>query len=630
MMRFKLTNDDIYYFKKGNLYDAYDCFGAHLIYNEDGTTDCLFRVYAENAKEIYVFGDFNNWNENEYKMNEIDDSKIFEIIVKNVKEYQSYKYIIHTFSNKKLYKADPFAFFSDVRPSTNSKIYDYNKYQFNDQKFKKNRKLSYNQPVLIYELHLGSFKYTDDTKEKVTYRNIADYLINHLKEHHFTHVEFLPLYEHPLDDSWGYMTTGYFAPTSRFGNPDDLKYLIDKLHENNIGVIFDFVVSHICKDSFGLYNFDDNYLYDYKEEDIRENKEWGTANLDLGKGCTKSLLFSSAFFFLKNYHIDGFRIDAVSNIIYYLGRQDRGVNEGALSFLQEFSDLLFAYDEKILYIAEDSTSFPNVTKRSKDNGVGFNYKWDMGFMHDTLDYFELDPIYRKYHHNNITFGMMYRYNENYMLVYSHDEVVHGKKSLLNKMPGSYEDKFRNYKALLGLFFTYPGKKTLFMGFEFGQFIEWNFKRELDWFLLDYESHNKLNEYVKDLSALYREDSCFWYKDFDPKGFKWIDADNKDLSLFTYYRFGKQHDNMLVIINCTPNTYEHYRIGVMKPGTYKEVFNSDNVKYGGSGFTNQNSKIMSEGKGLHNMNHSIGIKIAGLSVIILKEVKSKRGVKHNEN
>ena len=388
-MKLKLTNDDIYYFKKGVLYDSYEHFGAHLIYNEDQTTSCIFRVYAENAKEVFVFGEFNDWNENQYKMNEVDDSKIFEIIIDNVKEYQSYKYIIVTQNNERLYKADPYAFYSDLRPSTNSKIFDYNKFKFRDKTYFKKRKFSYNQPILIYEMHLGSFKYTNGSQEKVNYREIAPFLINHLKEHNFTHVEFLPLYEHPLDDSWGYMTTGYFSPTSRFGDPDDLRYLISELHKNNIGVIFDFVVSHICKDSFGLYNFDGNYLYDYKEEDIRENKEWGTANLDLGKGCTKSFLFSSALFFLKHYHIDGFRIDAVSNIIYYLGNSERGVNQGALDFLKEFSQVLFNYDEKLLYIAEDSTAFQNVTKRPSDGGVGFNYKWNMGFMHDTLDYYDV-------------------------------------------------------------------------------------------------------------------------------------------------------------------------------------------------------------------------------------------------
>ena len=314
-MKLKLTNDDIYYFKKGLLYNSYEYFGAHLIYNEDGTKSCLFRVFAENAKDIFIYGDFNNWDEYSLKMSEVSDSKIFEIVVNNVEEFQSYKYIIHTLDNQKLYKADPYAFYSDVRPLTNSKIYDYTKYKFNDDLYFKQKKLLYDKPLLIYEMHLGSFKYTNSSKEKVNYTEIVDFLINHLKEHNFTHVEFLPLYEHPLDDSWGYMTTGYFSPTSRFGKPDELKYLIDKLHENNIGVIFDFVVSHICKDSFGLYNFDGNYLYDYKEEEIRENKEWGTANLDLGKGCTKSFLFSSALFFLKNYHVDGFRIDAVSNIL---------------------------------------------------------------------------------------------------------------------------------------------------------------------------------------------------------------------------------------------------------------------------------------------------------------------------
>lgn len=363
----KMDENTIYYFKRGLLYTSYEFFGAHI---DTERNSCFFRVYAQNAKEVYVFGDFNNWDQNQYKMQEIKDTKIFELEIDNIPEYTSYKYIIITEQNDVLYKADPYAFYADIRPSTNSKVYNRFKYNFDDEIYFKEKKLSYDKPVLVYEMHMGSFKYTNNGNEHVSYTEIKDFLIKHLKEHHFTHVEFLPIYEHPLDDSWGYMTTGYFSPTSRFGNPDQLKDLINELHKNNIGVIFDFVISHICKDAFGLYNFDGDFLYDYKDADIRENLEWGTANLDLGKGCTKSLLFSSAMYFLKEFHIDGFRIDAVSNIIYYMGNSARGENHGAIEFLKEFSNMLFDYDEKILYIAEDSTTYPNVTKRAKDYGLG--------------------------------------------------------------------------------------------------------------------------------------------------------------------------------------------------------------------------------------------------------------------
>ncbi|MCL2521370.1 MAG: 1,4-alpha-glucan branching protein GlgB [Erysipelotrichales bacterium] len=607
----KYTDQDAYYYKSGKLFDSYQIFGAH--YDQENKT-ALFRLYAPNAIIVSVIGDFNKWLPT--KMNS-DQHGVFEVVIDNVNIWDQYKYILTTKQGEKIYKADPYAFFSSDRPETNSKIVSLNDFNWEDADYLKNIELLNEKPILIYEMHLGSWK--KDKAGFVNYRQIAFELISYLLEHNFTHVEFLPLYEYPLDESWGYMGTGYFSVTSRYGTPDDLKFLINELHKANIGVIFDWAPGHICKDNHGLYLFDGTPLYEYSDESIRENLTWGTANLDLGKGISQSFMISVALYWLKNFHIDGFRIDAVANLIYYLGDSKRGVNEGALAFLKKLSEQILAYKPNCLLIAEDSTNFPKVTHK---DGLGFNFKWNMGWMNDCLQYFELDPIYRKHHHHNLTFGSSYAFTEMFVLPFSHDEIVHGKKSMLDKMPGDYWQKFANYRALLGFWLTFPGKKLIFMGSEFGQFIEWDFKRELDFFLLAYPVHQQLNNCFKALTAFYRKEVALYQLDNKSEGFRWIDADNIDQSVYAYLRYAKNpKDYLIIVLNCTPNTYQKFSIGVPELASYQEVFNTDNLEFGGSGVINKRI-IKAKKENFQQMPYKATISLAPLSITIFKRKVKK--------
>jgi len=430
----------------------------------------------------------------------------------------------------------------------------------------------------------------------------------------------MPVVEHPLDESWGYQGTGYYSATSRFGVPKDLMYLIDKCHENNIGVIMDWVPGHTCKDAHGLYMFDGEPLYEYEDFNIRENAVWGTINLDLGKGIVKSFLISNAYFWMDYFHVDGFRIDAVSNIIYFLGNMHIGTNHGAVEFLKNLSYAVKEKDHSVLLFAEDSTTYPNLTKSVLDGGVGFDYKWNMGWMNDTLRYFSKDPIYRKYHHDLITFGMVYAYSERFILPLSHDEVVHGKKSLVDKMPGDYWQKFANYRILMGLQFTHPGKKLLFMGGEFAQMHEWKDKEELDWHLLEYPMHSAANRFVIDMIKVYNHHSCLYELDHQPEGFRWIDQSNYDQSIFSFIRFGKDQKNFcVVVINMTPTVYHDFRIGVPEAGTYVEILNSDKEIYGGSNIYN-GAELKTEEIFNHGYKQSISISVSPLSISIIEYQK----------
>ena len=470
--------------------------------------------------------------------------------------------------------------------------------------------------LAIYELHLGSWMSKPDGSFH-KYNELVDLLIPYIKEHGFSHIELMPVVEHPLDESWGYQGTGYYSATSRFGVPKDLMYLIDKCHEANIGVLMDWVPGHICKDAHGLYMFDGEPVYEFEDINIRENKVWGTVNLDLGKGVTKSFLISNAFFWAEYFHVDGFRIDAVSNIIYFLGNSHIGTNHGAVEFLKNLNYAIKEYDHSMLMFAEDSTTYPNLTTTVLDGGVGFDYKWNMGWMNDTLKYFEKDPIHRKYHHDLITFGLVYTYSEKFILPLSHDEVVHGKHSLVDKMPGDYWQKFANYRVLMGLQFMHPGKKLLFMGGEFAQMHEWKDKEELDWFLLEYPFHSRANRFVRDLIAVYNNHSCFFELDHMPRGFRWIDQTNFEQSIFSFIRQGKEeNDFAVVIMNMTPNAYDDFSIGVPKSGRYEEILNSDKDIYGGSDVYNGDLLVANE-ESNHSFNNSIKVKVAPLSISIIK-------------
>jgi len=612
---------DLYLFNEGKLKEAYKHFGSHLIKDELNQTQGVeFTVFAPHAKIISLVGDFNNWDSRSHVLEKVDPSGIFSIYVPGIGEWEKYKYCIVTSYGQTIFKSDPYAYFSDNRPETSSKVYDIEGYSWNDFDYLDSRRNKdiFSSKLAIYEVHLGTWMIKPDgTLHK--YNELVDYLIPYVKAHGFSHIELMPIVEHPLDESWGYQGTGYYSATSRYGVPKDLMYLIDRCHQENIGVIFDWVPGHICKDSHGLYLFDGEPLYEYDDYKIRENEIWGTVNLDLGKGVTKSFLISNAFFFMNYFHVDGLRIDAVSNIIYYLGDSTVGTNFPAIEFLRNLSYALKEQDSSVLLFAEDSTTFPNLTTSVNDGGIGFDYKWNMGWMNDTLTYFEKDPIYRKYHHELITFGLIYAYSERFVLPLSHDEVVHGKKSLVSKMPGDYWQKFANFRTLLGFQFTHPGKKLLFMGGEFAQMHEWKDKEELDWFLLEYPLHERANRFVRDLIQVYNYHAPLFELDHDPSGFRWIDQNNADQSIFVYARYAKNKDNFcIVILNMTPSSYTNYKIGVPRSGIYEEILNSDKDIYGGSNLYN-GSSLQSVQESMHGLSDSIYVNVAPLSVSILKYV-----------
>lgn len=610
------TKEDLYFFNQGKLYDSYRIFGAHLT-KENGIDGTRFTVWAPHAKEVNVLGEFNDYQAWVHNLQKVDESGIWSLFVSDAKEWHMYKYQIKTHDGRELYKSDPYAFFSSERPETMSKIYQLEGYEWQDQNYMKNRhkEVSYHNPMNIYELHLGSWMTKPDgTFHK--FNELVDLLIPYLLQQEYTHVEFMPLYEHPLDQSWGYQGTGYYSATSRFGVPKDLMYLIDQCHQHNIKVILDWVPGHICEDAHGLYMFDGEPLYEYSEEWKRENVVWGTANLDLGKGEVQSFLISNALFWMKYFHVDGFRIDAVSNLIYFLGNSNHGVNEGALSFLRNLSTQVFGYYNNALLIAEDSTAYPKVTHPIEHGGLGFNYKWNMGWMNDTLEYFEKDPVYRKYHHHEITFGLTYAFSENYVLPLSHDEVVHGKKSLVDKMPGDYWQKFANYRALIGLFYTHPGKTLLFMGGEFAQMHEWKDHEELDWHLLSYPLHQSAQIFNRDMSRVIKHHKPLHELDSKEEGFQWIDSGNSEMSVFSFIRKSSDGDFVIVVLNLTPIVHHNFRLGVPKKGRYIEIINSDKGLYGGSNLYN-GEQMVTEDVPYNYFDQSIKMVLSPLSVSIIK-------------
>ena len=622
MVRNKIDSNFLYYYGSGLALDMYEVMGSHVVYDDNNKPiGCEFVVHAPNAKEVCVMGEWNYFNDYQDHMEKIDNSGIFYLYLEGNYLNQRYKYAIYTYDGQVLYKVDPYAFYSGLRPNKDSVVYDIEGYKWHDSKWRINHKKTYQEPMNIYEFHMGSWKRKGEgPNDFYNYREIAKMLVPYLKEFSYTHLEIMPIYEFPLDASWGYQGTGYYSANSRYGTPHDLMYLIDELHKANIGVIFDWVPGHICKDAHGLYMFDGTPLYEYPNEQDRENYEWGTANLDLGKGLVRSFLYSNALFFMKKYHVDGFRVDAVSNIIYWLGNKNRGVNEGACDFVRGLSNHIFKEDDRVLLIAEDSSDFPNVTKPTNIGGLGFNYKWDMGWMNDTLKYFKLDPIYRKYHHNQMTFSMAYFYNEEFLLPFSHDEVVHMKGSLLNKMPGDYWQKFANFRLLMGYQITHPGKKLTFMGSELAPFSEWAFYKGLDWNLLDYPQHQGANLYIKDINKMYLKEKALSELDYTYDGFKWIMVDNADQSIFVYLRLSSDFkEHLVVVLNCTPNTYHNYDIGVPGDYSYVELINSDAFKYGGSNQINEGTIKLYDGK-RHNYDHYVSITIPPLGMTVLKMKK----------
>lgn len=588
-----------------NIY-LYDYFGAH--FNQNGV---LFRVYAPNAKSVSVVGDFNNYDRNIHTMNNIGNG-IYELLISNAREYDTYKYSIETKNNNIIEKADPFAFYSELRPNNASRIYKLHNYEFNDFYWINNFYNLDEKPLNIYEVHLGTWM--QRYGNYISYNEIAPILIDYVKKHNFNCIEFLPLSEHPFDGSWGYQSNGFFSPTSRFGTPNDLKYLIDLAHQNDIAVILDIVPGHFVKDEHGLIMFDGMPLYEYKDKNLMYN-EWGSVSFDLSDNYVRSYLISNALYWLKEFHFDGLRIDAVANMIYYNG-DGHNKNQGAIEFIKILNNKIHEQFPNKIMIAEDSTAYPGVTKAVEEDGLGFNYKWNMGWMNDTLKYIEEEHFNRKFHHNKITFSMMYNYSEKFLLPLSHDEVVHGKKSLLEKQPGNQFEKFAGLRLLLGYQMTHPGKKLLFMGCEFGQYIEWRDDRELDWFLLQYPYHDSMQKYVKDINEIYLNYPELYELDFDSYGFKWIDSNNANQSILSFIRRSKNGGEMVVVCNFSNEEYHDYLIGVEKAGLYFEIFNSDNGIYSGNGLLNPGELFTYE-QYTNDCNFSLKINIPKLSILIFK-------------
>jgi 1,4-alpha-glucan branching enzyme len=621
------TEYQLHLYHEGNFFECYRLFGAHVL-NQNDNKCTRFCVWAPNAKQVSLVSNLNNWNGSGYEFTKVNDEGIWMLIVEQDLTGYLYKYEILTSSGECLLKSDPYAFYSEERPQTASICYNLDGYKWMDHKWlqKKERNRVYASPTIIYEMHLGSWKKKADGSF-FTYRELAEELIPYVLEHGFTHIELLPLVEHPLDISWGYQGTGYFSVTSRYGTPHDLMYFIDQCHQNNIGVIMDWVPGHFCKDAHGLHRFDGSWVYEYETEVDRENYTWGTANFNLCKTEVQSFLISNALFWMEYFHVDGFRVDAVSNIIYWPNSNEQRVNEFGIAFLKKLNQIVFQYDPHLLMIAEDSTDWPQVTSPTHYGGLGFNYKWNMGWMNDMLSYMGKSPHERSRFHDKVTFSLLYAFTENFMLPFSHDEVVHGKKSLLDKMPGDYWQKFAQLRLLLAYMFGHPGKKLLFMGFEFGQFSEWKDEEELDWHLLDYEMHEKTNHFVKELIKVYKRNKALYEFDHLQEGFEWIDVNNRDQSIFSFVRKGEEGDPLVVVCNFTEQTYEDYKVGVPKEGTYREIINTDASEFGGSGVINK-KPLETIDEVFHGREHHIMMRIPPFGVSILRPVKHRKERKGN--
>jgi 1,4-alpha-glucan branching enzyme len=615
--------DNINKFKSGQSYDSYKFMGCHI----DRENYILsFTVWAPHAREVYLVGDFNNWNKNSHPMANIGDSGVWNISLNDIKEGDAYKYNVVGCDGVSRLKSDPYAFFSELRPNTASIVYDLEKYKWNDKKWQSRRKNeNINQmPMNIYEVHLGSWK-RKWNGDFLSYEELYE-MIDYVKDMGYTHIEVLPITEHPLDQSWGYQTVGYYSSSSRYGKPNEFKAFIDKCHDNEIGVIIDFAYSHFCKDDHGLYKFDGSPQFEYQDVLKAENIGWGTAHFDLGKPEVNSFLISNAIYWFNEFHVDGIRVDAVSSMLYldydigewrpnkYGGRE----NLEAIDFLKKFNENIYKYTNNPIIVAEESTSWPMVTGPTYKGALGFTYKWNMGWMNDTLRYMEMDPVYKKYHHELITFSFMYAFSENFILPLSHDEVVHGKKSLLDKMPGDLWQKFAGLRTLYAYYMIHPGKKLLFMGSEFGQDLEWRYAYGLEWELLEVEPHIAMKQYVKSLNNLYKNEKALYEIDTSYDGFDFIDPHNNEQSIVVLMRKGKKSEEFIIaVINFTPVVYYDYKIGVPHAGTYEEVFNSDDKAYGGSGETMDGAELFAKHEKWHNKDYHITIKVPPLGVTFIK-------------
>ncbi len=618
---------DINLFKAGKHYRLYEKLGSHPI-EVDGEKGTYFAVWAPSAKSVAVVGDFNYWLEGDHKLSvRWDESGIWEGFIPGVDVGTKYKYKIHSHNNDIMTeKADPFARLCETPPNTASVVWKAD-YKWKDKKWMGYRadKNGLDRPYSVYEVHLGSWR-RKEGNEFMSYTELADELVSYLKEMNFTHVEFMPIMEYPFDPSWGYQLTGYFAPTSRFGKPEDFKLLVDKLHQNDIGVILDWVPSHFPEDAHGLGFFDGSHLYEHPDRRKGYHPDWKSLIFNYGRNEVRAFLISNALFWLDQFHVDGLRVDAVASMLYLDYSREEGEwepnmygnneNLEAISFIRELNEEIYQSFKGVQTIAEESTAFSGVSRPVYLGGLGFGMKWMMGWMHDTLEYFKKEPIYRRHHQNDITFSMTYAFTENFMLPFSHDEVVYGKQSLLYRMPGDEWQRFANLRLLFGYMFTHPGTNLIFMGGEFGQSSEWNFQNSLDWHLVQYDFHSGVQQLVKDLNALYQGYPALYEKQFSTEGFQWIDYGDSENSVLTYIRKGHDEKNDLFIAcNFTPVPRENYRMGVPKSGTLTEVLNSDLKKYGGSDM--KNGKVKTSATPWHGRDHSIEIIIPPLAVVVFQ-------------
>ena len=617
---------DLQLFNEGNHFRTYEKLGAQVMTIDD-TPGVLFAVWAPNAVRVSVIGDFNLWDGRQHPMRMRGSSGLWELFIPGLGPGTTYKYEIKTRYDTILQKTDPQGFCAEVRPKTASIVWDIARYEWEDAAWMAQRTESdlLHEPVAIYEVHLGSWMRVPDSNSYLSYHDLADKLATHVKAQGYTHIELLPITEHPLDASWGYQVTGYFAPTSRFGTPDGFQYFVDTMHRNGIGVILDWVPAHFPKNDYGLVNFDGTALYEYADDRIGEHKEWGTKVFNYARHEVRQFLLNSALFWLDKYHIDGLRVDAVAAMLYRdYGRTEwvpnvHGGRENleAISLLRRLNELVYEHHPGAITAAEESTAFPAVSRPTYLGGLGFTFKWNMGWMHDTLDYVAKDPIYRKYHHQKLTFGLMYAFSENFILPISHDEVVHLKHAMLDKLPGDAWQKFANLRLYYGFMWTHPGKKLLFMGQDFGQWQEWSEERSLDWHLIDFEPHRKLMRWIADLNRLYKREPSLYELDYDWTGFEWIDANDWEHSVISYIRKAKDPaDHLVVICNFTPVAHTGYRVGVPALTTYRELLNSDSEYYFGGNVGNGLGLPAQELK-WQSQPYSIEVTLPPLAIVVLK-------------
>ncbi|NBC06468.1 MAG: 1,4-alpha-glucan branching protein GlgB [Bacteroidetes bacterium] len=638
-----LTDLDIHLFREGKHYRLYEKLGSHPI-EVDGQQGTYFAVWAPNAQAVSVIGNFNYWNRDSHPLTaRWDGSGIWEGFVPGMGKGELYKYHIHARDGRHLEKGDPFALYWEIPPNTASIVWDISDYEWEDKDWMatRDKKAGLDQPYSVYEVHMGTWKKTHGGLRSLSYKEMAKDMVEYIKEMGFTHVEFLPVMEHPYFPSWGYQITGYFAPTSRYGNPQEFMHLVDAFHRAGIGVILDWVPSHFPTDAHGLADFDGTHLYDHADPRKGFHPDWKSAIFNYGRHEVKAFLISNALFWLDKYHIDGLRVDAVASMLYLdYSREEgewipneHGGNENleAITFLKEFNEHVYKDFPGAITIAEESTAWPGVSRPTFEGGLGFGQKWMMGWMHDTLSYFQHDPIHRQYHHGEITFSLVYAFSENFMLPLSHDEVVHGKGSIMGRMPGDEWQRFANLRLMYGYMFTHPGTQLLFMGDEFAQTSEWNIEKGLEWWLTEFKYHKGMQEWIKTLNAYYRTTPSLHEKQFSPEGFQWIDHNDNANSTISYLRYDKEKERPLAVIcNFTPVPRSAYRIGLPNSGVWKEVLNSDSKPYGGTGEHLNKGAVKAEQHTYHGRPYSAEIALPPLGMVVLEHEGPIRVKKETEN